>query len=93
MKRSEKMQRHISDLRKFLADRGWEPDRFGHMKQTRTLPNGETRTYRYKFGPGSLRKEVRVVHGHGPASWVRLYSAAYGQIKITENGKLSGLKR
>lgn len=92
MKRSEKMKQHIVAIRKLLADRGWEEDRFGHMKHTFEM-GGQAHTYRYKFGPGSLRKEVRVEHEHGPASWVRLRSGSYGKIRITEDNRLSGLTR
>ncbi len=76
----------------FLSTGNWQEDRWGNL--TKDTTNGK---YRIKFNNKSLRYEKQVCHEktmYSPASksWVRLRSGYYGQLSITSENKLQGLK-
>lgn len=92
-RRSPKMEKHIAEIRAVLEERGFKRDRFGHMHKTVRVINEQTgarveQHYRYAFRAGSLRREVKAGD-----RWVRLRSARYGQVRVTEDRKLAGLVR
>lgn len=89
MIRSSQMKDHILVIRAFLISKGWNGDRFGHLKKKRQVSTDdglEWREYRMKFGKASLRYEVKCGD-----RWLRLRSAPYGKVRI-ENDKLHGLR-
>ena len=90
---SPKIAAKIAEIKSTLMARGWEEDKHGHLhKRFRSRPefaeDGIERHYRYKFGKGSLRREIRSGN-----MWTRLMSAPYGKIMVNDEVKLRGLKR
>lgn len=83
--KTQEKKQAIKDL---LASKGWEEDRFGHMHKT--MESG--RKFRYKFGRGALRQEFQSVYSDGRKEWRRRCSGAYGNLSITEEGLIAGLK-
>ncbi len=77
------------EIKQFLLDLGYTPDRWGHMKKT--LPNNKIR--RYKFQKISLRVESKA---NKPNS--RWYNDGYGKplyykdLRISAEGKLTNKK-
>ncbi len=76
------------ELRTFLTETGWQPDKFGHYHR------GE---YRFKFQQTSVRLERSyqtsdTQYSKGEKRWLRLRSAYFSQLEIKE-GKLSGLTK
>lgn len=71
---------------------GYTKDRHGHFQKL--AENGKK--YRYKIQAHSVRFEVQVLHEAGPyspasKSWVRMRSAYFKDLSLTEDGKLKGL--
>jgi len=74
----------------FFLDLGFRPDRYGNLKKT----TGKGKVYRVKFNPNKLRYEIKIVHGSGDSSWVRIASGYYSKLSIdSKTGKLLGLSR
>jgi hypothetical protein len=71
------------ELEDWLISKGFIKNRFDHFTKP-TVPN-----FRFKLQSHSVRYEQKV----GSGDWVRLKSGYYGQLSISDEGKLSGLKR
>lgn len=80
----------------WAKSKGWEEDKFGHLHRT-VMTGAGMRAYRFKVSAISVRYEVQVHHPAGEYSparneWMRLRSGWLKDLRIDENGKLSGLK-
>ena len=77
----------------WAKSKGWQEDNFGHLqKQT------DGKQYRFKISSISIRYEVKVNYDatdytKAHSDWLRLRSGYFKDLSITEDGKLSGLKR
>ena len=68
--------------------RGWELDKWGHLQRT----TADGTRHRIKLSNTMARFEVRVIHSQPPNEWMRLRSGYYKDLRISETGKLAGLK-
>lgn len=80
------------DIINWATQRGWELDKYGHLQK-----KINDKEYRFKLSSTALRYEVKVYfagiqYSRPGSEWMRLRSAYYKDLHITEEGKLSGLK-
>jgi hypothetical protein len=81
--KSKKIQKNIEALRVAIQNFGYTEDKYGHFHKTES----DGKQLRYKFGQGALRKEIK-----GVGRWIRIISGSYGNLSVTEDGKIKGLK-
>lgn len=87
---------------KWAQGRGWQLDRFGHLKKT---GEGGRKLYRFKLSRVAVRYEVQLpstTRSFGfdrdgklttTNTWVRLRSGYFSKLTISEAGRLKGMVR
>jgi len=81
------------DIIEWATKQGWVLDKYRNLQK-----EVGDREYRLKLSKNSVRYEVKVHHSGDtyskPSSeWIRLRSAYYKDLSITEDGKLGGMKK
>ena len=67
----------------WALDHGFAMDSWGNLKREK-----DGKIQRIKMNPNKARWEAKTSGG-----WVRIYSGAYKDFCLTEDGKLSGMRR
>lgn len=76
------------ELIDWAVSRGFEKDKFGHMQKTRS----DGKVLRLKIQPTSVQYEIKSKIGNHN-EWLRLFSGYYKNLTISENGKLTTIKK
>lgn len=82
-------------FKQWAMSRGYEENRFGHMVKTIADKNGQLKECRFKINAYSVRKEIACNHEHAEKwqpkkSWVRLKTAYFKNMTITQDNKITG---
>jgi len=86
---TKKVAQLVETIKEKLKSCGYTEDSYGNFKKI----DSKGELYRYKFQEISLRKETQVVHSDGTKSWVRLSGNYYSKLGISEDGKITGMRR
>ena len=71
------------ELINWAQSRGWNLDRFGHLKK-----NLNGKMYRFKLSRIAARYELKTSTG-----WVRIKSGYFSKLSVSGEGKLVGMTR
>ena len=82
----------------WATERGWKPDRFGHLQKSYPTNDGKQNEYRFKLSRIAVRYEVKIRFSAGsytPAKseWKRLRSAYFKKLTLGADGKIAGMER
>ena len=74
----------------WAESRGWKLDRYGHLKKS---TGGKT--YRFKLSRIAVRYEyqLKIDGSYRSTMWIRIKSGYFSKLSITDEGKLTGMKR
>lgn len=73
------------EVEKWLISHGYVKDAYGNYKKEVTK-DGKTKLFRFKLQKSGVRFERKT-----EAGWVKLRSGNYKRLRVTADGKLSGL--
>lgn len=80
------------EFEQWAHSRGWARDKWGHYQKTLS-----GKDYRFKLSSTAVRYEVKVHHegtrySEPSSEWIRLRSGYLSKLKVSPDGKLTGLR-